>query len=81
MNADTNPLLHQSVEDWLKSIKMERYIPLFQQNGIHSVKQVVHLTEPDLKEMGIFLAGHLHRLTQSIESGVIELKRNSTLAD
>jgi hypothetical protein len=56
---------------------MERYIPHFQKNGITSVNQLVHLTEPDLREMGITLAGHLHKLTQSIESGYIELKRTS----
>ena len=58
---------------------MERYIPQFQQNGITSVNQLVHLTEPDLREMGITLAGHLHKLTQSIESGYMELKRTSTI--
>ena len=80
VNSATNPLQCKSVEDWLESVKMERYVPLFQQNGINSVNQLVHLTEPDLREMGITLAGHLHRLTQSIESGYVELKRNSTFA-
>ena len=67
------------MEDWLQSVKMERYIPIFQQSGITSVNQLVHLQEPDLREMGITLAGHLHRLTQGIESG-LELKRTSTIA-
>ena len=77
----TNPLRCKSVEDWLESVKMERYIPYFQQNGINSVNQLVHLTEPDLREMGITLAGHLHKLTQSIESGYMELKRISSVPD
>lgn len=79
MNSATNPLQCKSVEEWLGSVKMERYIPMFQQNGITSVNQLVHLTEPDLREMGITLAGHLHRLTQSIESGYMELKRASSV--
>lgn len=56
---------------------MERYVPQFQQSGVTSVNQLVHLTEPDLREMGITLAGHLHKLTQSIENGYMELKRAS----
>ena len=75
-----HPLQCKSVEDWLESVKMDRYIPMFQDNGINSVNQLVHLTESDLREMGITLAGHLHRLTQSIESGYMELKRSSSVA-
>ncbi len=74
----TNPLQCKSVEEWLESVKMERYVPHFQQNGITSVNQLVHMTEPDLRGMGITLAGHLHKLTQSIESGYMELKRISS---
>ena len=59
---------------------MERYIPTFQDNGVTSVNQLVHLTETDLRDMGIELAGHLHKLTQSIESGYMELKRTSSVA-
>ena len=80
MNSASNPLQCKTVEDWLESVKMERYIPNFQENGINSVNQLVHLTEPDLREMGITLAGHLHKLTQSIESGYMELKRSSVAA-
>ncbi len=80
MNSASNPLQCKTVEDWLESVKMERYIPVFRDNGINSVNQLVHLTEPDLREMGITLAGHLHRLTQSIENGYMELKRSSSIA-
>jgi len=66
------------VEDWLTSVKMERYIPHFQEQGITTANQLVHLTESDLREMGITLAGHLNKLTTSIESGYVEMKRNST---
>ena len=31
-----NPLDFQSVDDWFRAIKMERYIPIFQRNGINS---------------------------------------------
>ncbi len=76
----TNPLQYKSVEDWLESVKMERYIPTFQESGVNSVNQLVHLTEIDLRDMGITLAGHLNRLTQSIDNGYSELKRNSSVA-
>ena len=75
--STTNPLHYKSVEEWLLSVKMERYIPVFADNGINSVNQLVHMTESDLREMGITLAGHLHKLTSSIENGYVEMKRNS----
>ena len=77
--STTNPLHCKNVEDWLTSVKMERYIPTFRDNGVSSVNQLVHLTESDLREMGITLAGHLHKLTSSIENGYVEMKRNSTV--
>ena len=74
----SNPLQFDTVEEWLVSVKMERYIPKFQEHGINTVNQLVHMTENDLRDMGITLAGHLHKLTSSIESGYVEMKRNST---
>jgi len=74
-----NPLDFQSVDDWLRAIKMERYIPVFQRNGINSTHLCMQLTKVDLEEMGISLAGHLHKLTQSIENAHEELDRQPSV--
>ena len=58
------------MDDWLKAIctKLERYIQIFQRNGINSTHLCMQLMKADLEEMGISLVGHLHNLTQSIEN-------------
>ena len=76
-----NPLDFQSVDDWLRAIKMERYIyiPIFHRNGVNSTHLCMQLMKVDLEEMGISLAGHLHKLTQSIENAHAELDRQPSV--
>ena len=74
-----NPLDFQSVDDWLRAIKMECYIPVFQRHGINSTHLCMQLTMADREEIGISLAGHLHKLTQSIENAREELDRQPSI--
>ncbi|BFZ22906.1 hypothetical protein BsWGS_25944 [Bradybaena similaris] len=57
-----------SVEDWLVSIKMERYLSLFLSAGLSTMEQVRHLTVRDLLNMGISLVGHQKKLMNSIQT-------------
>ena len=75
----TNPLHFQSVDEWLQAIKMDRYIPIFQRQGITDIGQCMHLTKIDLEEMGITLAGHLHKITQSVDYAHMELGRQPSV--
>ena len=74
-----NPLDFQSVDDWLRAIKMERYIPIFQRNGVNSTHLCMQLMKADLEEMGILPAGHLRKLTQSIQNAQAELDRQPSV--
>ncbi|XP_076451598.1 ephrin type-A receptor 4-like isoform X2 [Babylonia areolata] len=56
------------VEDWLVSIKMERYIPAFVQAGISSMEQACHLTVRDLLNIGVTLVGHQKKIMNSIQT-------------
>ncbi|CAL1543321.1 unnamed protein product [Lymnaea stagnalis] len=57
-----------SVEDWLLSIKMERYFNLFLAAGLTTMEQVRHLTVRDLLNMGISLVGHQKKIMNSIQT-------------
>lgn len=70
-----NPLECNTVEEWLTTIKMERYSSHFQKHGLTTVNECMQLTRKDLQDMGITLAGHLHKLTTSIEAGHAALSR------
>ena len=54
---------------------MDRYAPYFENNGVTTVNQLVHITEDDLRQMGITLAGHLHRITESVEAAQLHMSR------
>ncbi|CAH1777280.1 unnamed protein product [Owenia fusiformis] len=51
-----------TIEDWLKSFQLERYLSLFKDAGITELKQCIHLTEVDIDKLGITLPGHKKRL-------------------
>ena len=58
---------------------MDRYIPIFQHQGITDIGQCMQLTKIDLEEMGITLAGHLHKITQSVDYAHMELGRQPSV--
>lgn len=57
-----------TVEDWLVSIKMEKYLNLFLAAGLTTMEQVRHLTVRDLLNMGISLVGHQKKIMNSIQT-------------
>ncbi|XP_059144235.1 ephrin type-A receptor 8-like [Physella acuta] len=57
-----------SVEDWLLSIKMERYLNLFLAAGYTTMDQVRHVTVRDLLNMGVSLVGHQKKMMNSIQT-------------
>lgn len=57
-----------TIEDWLASIKMERYIPSFLQAGVVTMEQACHLTVRDLLNIGITLVGHQKKIMNSIQT-------------
>ncbi|XP_067658531.1 ephrin type-B receptor 1-B-like isoform X1 [Haliotis asinina] len=57
-----------SIEDWLISIKMERYIDNFLQAGFTSMDQVCRISVKDLITLGITLVGHQKKIMNSVQT-------------
>lgn len=57
-----------SVEDWLASLKMSRYLDNFQRAGVTQLESVARLTQHDLTQLGITLVGHQKKILQSIHA-------------
>ena len=58
-------VMHESVADWLTSIKMDAYIERFRQHGIDTMECVSLLTLENLLSMQITLAGHQKKILSS----------------
>lgn len=57
-----------SVEEWLNSIKMARYLENFERVGINSIEKVARLSLKDLTAIGVMLAGHQKKIMNSIQT-------------
>lgn len=57
-----------SVNEWLCSVKMARYLDNFEQAGIVGLKDVAQLTVADLTALGITLVGHQKKIMNSIQA-------------
>lgn len=57
-----------SVEEWLNSIKMARYLGNFEHAGITTIDKVPKLSSKDLNSIGILLAGHQKKIMNSIQT-------------
>lgn len=56
----------QSVKDWLHSLKLAKYIDLFQRNQIDSLQYVARLNQNDLHLIGITNGQHIKKLLNAI---------------
>nr|UZQ18783.1 Eph receptor tyrosine kinase [Doryteuthis pealeii] len=56
-----------SIEEWLMSIKMERYIENFMNAGYMSMDQVARITMKDLMDLNINLVGHQKKIMNSVQ--------------
>ncbi|XP_049824325.1 ephrin type-B receptor 1-B isoform X4 [Aethina tumida] len=85
-NRSTNPLSadapdltnFSSVEEWLNSIKMARYLENFHQGGINNMDAVVNLTVKELTELGITLVGHQKKIMNSVQNIRAQIRVNGT---
>ncbi|XP_064833297.1 ephrin type-A receptor 5 isoform X1 [Oncorhynchus masou masou] len=68
---------YQSIEEWLKGIKMGRYVELFVDSGYTSVEVVSHMTLDDLRRVGVNLAGHQKKIINSIQEMRVSLVNNT----
>ncbi|XP_076315246.1 ephrin type-A receptor 4-like isoform X2 [Tachypleus tridentatus] len=69
---------YKTVEEWLNSIKMIRYLENFQQAGISSMESVARLTLADITSLGVTLVGHQKKMIGSIQTLRVQLSANSS---
>ena len=65
-----------SVDQWLASIKMSRYVENFRQNGIECMEDVAKLSLQQLVEIGVTLVGHQKKIMGSIHAMRAQLSVN-----
>ena len=61
-----NPLNYVTLESWLASLKLDRYVLNFTTNGYTQLAHVWHLCEQDLFTIGIIPVGHRNKIMNSI---------------
>ncbi|KAK7789842.1 hypothetical protein R5R35_011236 [Gryllus longicercus] len=65
-----------SVEEWLNSIKMARYLENFERAGITSMDAVVRVTVKELTALGITLVGHQKKIMNSVQAMRAQISAN-----
>ncbi|XP_040355496.1 ephrin type-B receptor 2 isoform X2 [Ixodes scapularis] len=69
----------KTVEEWLCSIKMTRYLESFQRSGFSSMEAVSRLTLKDLTALGVVLVGHQKKIMNSVQT--LRAQMNATMSD
>ena len=57
-----------SIKEWLSSIHLPQYLSVFSANGYKSLDERAYLTEADLDDLQITLAGHRKRILTNLPS-------------
>jgi serine/threonine protein kinase len=74
-----SPLEHETVETWLQSIKMDKYVDKFMEAGCTSIQSCLSLNADELNRMGIILAGHQNKIITSIRKGREHFDRQNSI--
>ena len=61
-------LQFKSIEEWLASLKLSRYVDNFEQAGVTTLDAVTRLSHADLSSLGIILLGHQRKIMNSIQA-------------
>ena len=73
------PLDYQSVQAWLEAIKMDRYLQNFQSQDLKSIKDVLMLTEEDIRGMGVTIPGHVNKIMTSVKGAHQQMQREPSV--
>ncbi|XP_033643142.1 breast cancer anti-estrogen resistance protein 3-like isoform X2 [Asterias rubens] len=66
---------HLTIENWLKALELEQYVPMFLQ--YQAVENILHLSERHLSEIGVTNSAHRARLASNLVYIREKLKRTS----
>lgn len=68
MNGFTDISQVNSVEEWLESLKMNRYKDSFTEAGYVRLEDIAMLSQSDLPRLGVTLVGHQKKIMKGIHS-------------
>ena len=76
---NNNNATYSSVQGWLQSIKMERYVKQFEDSGYNDLGLCWQLNDRDLAErVGVSVKGHRHKILKSIREVNTSLSRQTS---
>lgn len=76
---NNNAATYSSVQEWLQSIKMERYVKQFENAGYKDLGLCWQLNERDLTDrVGVTVKGHRHKILKSIREVSTSLSRQTS---
>ena len=70
----------KTLKEWLDSIGLGHYMEKFSDRGLVTPRQILELTDNDLKEIGIAAVGHRNKIMKSITTTKGQLIRTKSLA-
>lgn len=74
LQPEPHVVTYPSVEQWLISIKMDKYINNFLQAGYRTMDQIANITPKDLEiSLGVTLIGHQKKIMNSIQTLRVQL--------
>ncbi|XP_037089699.1 ephrin type-A receptor 4-like [Pollicipes pollicipes] len=83
-SRSTNPLSPEAaelayvstVEAWLASLKMSRYVESLRAGGITSLEAAARLSQPELAALGVTLVGHQRKIMNSVMALRVQARVN-----
>jgi len=70
----------KTLKEWLDSIGLGQYMEKFSDRGLVTPRQILELTDSDLKDIGIVAVGHRNKILKSINATKGQLIRTKSLA-
>ena len=58
----------KTLNEWLDSIGLGHYMDKFSDKGLVAPRQILELTDSDLKDIGIVAVGHRYKIMKSINT-------------
>ncbi|XP_045468745.1 ephrin type-B receptor 2 isoform X3 [Harmonia axyridis] len=85
-HLNANPLAEEtqdltsfcSVEEWLNTIKMSRYLENFLNGGISTMDDVLSLTVKELNEVGVTMVSHQKKIMTSVQNIRAQLRMSGS---
>ena len=66
-----------TLKEWLDSIKMSQYLDNFTSKNFVTPRQILEITEDELKDFGVLAVGHRMKIMKSLKATKDQLLENN----